>query len=823
MLRNMVMASLGALARNRLYAAINIGGLAIALAAAILIGLFVRDDLTFDRFIPGCKDVYRLSISLIPPQGAPAAQAMARSDLAALLKDDFHQVQSIARLTFTLPMVRHGQVEASERIYWADPSIFEVLPLPGYAGNLKTALVRPDGAVLTRRMARKYFGRDDVIGQTLDVEQPIGPAATHTFRFVVTAVLKDLPGNTHLDTEIIASGAAPFGPLAAYEHIPKGFGPRAYTYVRLKPGASAEPLIADMPAFARRHIDPRPLIGGQMSVQLTPLTGIHFLKPEDSDMKPPGSLGATLAIAVIGVLIVLMAAINFVSLMTARAGRRAVEVGVRKAVGASGGHITLQFLGEAVGYSFAALVLAIGLSELTSPVATAIVGRPIRPDYLHEPALLAVLGGVALLLGLLAGVYPALVMASFRAASVLKGGPIQAGGGGGLRQGLAVMQFAILIALVICALVIWRQTAFALGKGMDRGGDRRLVVSQGRDCLLLRDRIKRLPGVEQAACGDLTFHVGDAPTYVTAPARRTVEITMDPVDYGLMEMHGLKPLAGRLLSKSHPLDDVLASGDSPDKQPSVVINASAARELGFASPEMAVGQLVKWQRLNMHRKGVGDDLLKAQPSEIVGVIPDFSLHTVRDRIGPLLYYVDPEIDRLGSITVELTGENVAAAVDAISRQGRGLGQKRPLVVRFYSQVAQTLYADIIAQSAAVAASAALAVLIACLGLFGLAVFTAERRIKEIGVRKAMGASARDITGLLLKAFTRPVLLANLIAWPLAWWAMQHWLSGFAYRIALSPWYFAAGGGAAITVAAVTVIGQCVRQARAKPVHALRYE
>jgi putative ABC transport system permease protein len=196
---------------------------------------------------------------------------------------------------------------------------------------------------------------------------------------------------------------------------------------------------------------------------------------------------------------------------------------------------------------------------------------------------------------------------------------------------------------------------------------------------------------------------------------------------------------------------------------------------------------------------------------------------VRDRIGPLLYYVDPAINRLGDVTVKLTGENVAATLDAISKQGPAMGQKRPLALRFYSQVAQALYADIITQTAAVAASAALAVLIACLGLFGLAVFTAERRIKEVGVRKAMGASTRDIVGLLLKAFTRPVLLANLLAWPLAWWAMGRWLSGFAYHVALSPWYFLAGGGAAALIAVLTVLGHCIGQARAKPVHALRYE
>ena len=358
---------------------------------------------------------------------------------------------------------------------------------------------------------------------------------------------------------------------------------------------------------------------------------------------------------------------------------------------------------------------------------------------------------------------------------------------------------------------------------MDNGGDRRLLVSFGPDCLLLRERIKRLPGVEQATCGSLDEYLGFAPTNVTGPGGRTVEITMGPTDYGLMEMHGLKPLAGRFLSESHPLDGVPTAGQSAGGPPSVLINASAARKLGFASPASAVGKLIKWQRLNMHRKGVGDDLMKAEPSEVVGVVPDYSLHTVRGEIGPILYYIDPELNRFSNVTVQLTKKNKTTTLDAISKQARAMGQKRPPVVRFYSQLAQGLYADVTRQTAAVAASAALAVLIACLGLFGMAVFTAERRIKEIGVRKAMGAATADIVALLLQAFTRPVLLANLIAWPIAGWAMQSWRQGFAYHVDLSPWYFLAGGGAAVLIAVLTVLGHCIAQARAKPVQALRYE
>jgi putative ABC transport system permease protein len=831
MLRNLAHASLGNLARNRLYAAINVGGLAIALAAAILIALFVRDDLGFDRFIPGWREVWRLSITLQPPQGAPIPLAQARTDLAAALKTDFPEVRAVARLAYGEPIVRRGAVEATEKVYWADPSVFQVLRLPVYAGRLSDALARPDAVVLTRSMARKYFGRDDPIGETLELQSREGPAGPGSLpappqlhAMTVTAVLQDLPDDTHLDTEIIASGRAAFSALSRFDQAPRSFGPRAYTYVRLAPGADAARIVAALPAFGARHIDPRPLLGGRMTVQLTPLAAIHHLPPAPDDMKPPGSPGAVMGVALIGALIVLTAAINFVSLMSARAGQRAVEVGVRKAAGAARGQLVLQFLGEAMVLSLLALIAAVALAELAAPLLGALAGRPIRPDLAHDPALAAALVGGALALGALAGLHPALVMSGFRPAAALTGGPVAAGGGAGLRQGLAVAQFAILIALVISALVIWRQTAFALARSRQPGWDRIVLIDWPPNCLRLRDRVRTFPGVVQASCTTpMAVTGGSAPTDVTTAWGRTAPLDMAPVDFGLMELHGLRPLAGRFLSERDPRDGMLLTGEAPDKQPPVVINAAAARRLGFSSPAQAVGQTIRWQRLNPYRKGVGDDLFPPMGSQIVGVAPDFSMQSVRQPIGPMIYYVEPAMTVYGPLVVRTRGEDTAAVLAMIGRQERALGQSRPLESRSYGQIAHELYADVIRQSLAVAASAALAVVIACLGLFGLAVFTAERRIKEIGVRKAMGASSGDIVRLLLGAFTRPVLLANLIAWPAAWWAMRHWLAGFAYRVELTPWYFLAGGAAAAAAAALTVAGYAVRLALAAPAGALRCE
>ncbi len=826
MLRNMMSASLGNLARNRLYATISIGGLAVAFAAAILIGVFVRDDLTTDHFIPGHADVYRLSMSMIPPGQTPLPWAEVNAELTPFLKADFPQVRSATRLFAPgPPTLRRGQVAAVETMYWADPNLFDVLPLPVLAGDPKTALAQPDGVVLTRRMARKYFGRDNPIGETLTLEPapfrmsfggPLLAQPPHPLR--VTAILEDLPVNTHLTTEVIASGLAPYSPLSP--SVPqRGY---AYTYMRLSPGASGAALAKGLPAFNTRHIDTRFMMGGRLSLQLAALTDIHHLKPSEADMKAPGDPTATLALAGVGALIVLIAAINFVSLMSARSGRRAVEVGVRKAAGARRGQLMLQFLGESLIYAALSLAAAAILAELLAPLMSHITGHPVRPDYGRDPGLVAAILGVTLIVGLLAGVYPALVLSSFRPSVVLKGGPAPASGGGGLRQILAALQFAVLIALLVSAVVIWRQTAFALAKGLDNAGEHLLLVSGDADCAMLRDRVRRLEGVVQAACAsNIAVTGGSAPTNVITASQGVVHLEMAPVDIGLMELEGQKPLAGRFPSQAHPEDLMLVSGQGAEKQPPAVINESAVRALGFASPAAAVGQTLRWQRINAAPTGRGDAIFPSRPSQIVGVVRDFSLQTVREPIRPMIYYVDPAFT--ADLTVRVSGQDTAAIVGRIARQGALLGAKRPLKIEFYSQIAQTLYDDIIHQGLAVAASAGVAVFIACLGLFGLAANTAERRTKEIGIRKAMGASSRNIVVLLLKSFTRPVLWANLIAWPVSWWAMDRWLSGFAYRITLAPWIFLAASAAALAIATLTVAAHAVRVARAKPIGALRYE
>ncbi len=829
MLGSYIAAAFGALGRNRLYAGVTIAGLAVGLAAAILIGLFVRDELSYDRWIPGHERVVLVGQTLTPPGGgAPLDRDGNRSDIAGLLKLDFPEVEAAARMVGDAPILKHRQVEAEEPdFYWADPGLLGILRLPVVAGRLDGALDSPDAIVLTRALARKYFGRDDPVGQTLLVNReagPSAPAAINSFHAMrVAAVIEDLPSNTHLKLTALASGISPVSPLPWFDRNPvQPFGVGAYTYARLRPGASVEALRAALPAFVARRIPPGPLMGSRFALRLTPIADIHLARHTaevTGTMKPVGDRRTIAAIAGVGLLIILIAAINFITLVTARSARRAVEVGVRKAVGARRRDLVVQFMGEAMVQIAAAMVAAAAMAELALPVLDNVLQRTIRFDYLHDPAELLAMLSAALALGLLAGIYPALVLSSFRPAAVLKGGPVQAAGSAPVRQLLVVVQFAILIGLILVTATLYRQTRFALDSRLQLATDQVLWID-GACRPGFRDRILAIPGVKGAACSStMPLENGGAPTTASGPGGRAMPVQMAPVEFGFLEFYGLKPVAGRFLAQDHGEDARLQQHGALDN-PSVVLNQTAARRLGFASTEAAVGRTVAWRRLVM-APGAGPLLLPPGPSTVVGVAPDFSLGTVRAAVEPMIFFVDPSYS--SRLSVRLTGRGVPAALAAMDRMWKAAGEPRPMHRRFVDQAMQELYRDIVAEGEVIGVCAALAILIACLGLFALAAFTTERRTKEIGVRKAMGAGTLDVVGLLLWQFTRPVLWANLIAWPAAWWIMDRWLRGFAYRVDLPPWLFLAAAGAALAIAWATVSTHAWLVARARPVTALRYE
>jgi putative ABC transport system permease protein len=824
MLRNYVSAALGNIARNGLYAAVTILGLAVSFAAAILIGLYIRDESGFERFIPGYQQVYRLEFDLALPGTKPRAIDGTISSVAGNFRLDFPEAEQVSRFTITGSTLKRGDVATPENVVWADPGFFKVMPLPVLAGDPNAALETPDGLVLTRQMARKYFGQDAPIGRTLMVNTGLRTAAPiggfHPMR--VLAVLKDIPANSHLAATIYAAGRAPYSLLSLDDAHPSLFEIDSWTYVRLKPGVSAASLKARVKDFGQRRY-PGGAGGGKTAqhFRLMPLQTLHFTSGGDGRgiFRPKGDRNIDAAVAAVGVLIVLIAAINFVTLMTARANRRAVEVGVRKALGAQRLDLIVQFMGEALIHVLAAMALGAALAELALPSVNAFLQRTLTLNAL-DPILAAAIVGGALLTAFLAGVYPSFLLSAFGPATALKGGAVQAGGSTAVRQALVIAQFAILIGLIVMTGTIYRQTKFALRDALRL--DTAQVALMGGPCRsAFATQVAALPGVKSFSCADfVALGQGMSNSIVTLADRTQRTVQTANVDVGFFELHGLHPLAGRFFSRSQGQDMVLERpGAGPDVQPSIVVNESAARQLGFSKPSDAVGKTVSWTRWSA---GTDPTKLPApRPSQIVGVVGDFTLGSIRTPIEPIIYHVEPRAT--GALLAKLDGRSIPETLAAINRLWRQTGDSRPEDVAFEDQAVQSLYEDVITQGIVIAICAGLAILIACIGLFALAAFTTERRTKEIGVRKAMGASTVDVVVLLLGQFSQPVLWANLIAWPVAWWAMSRWLGGFAYRVDLPLWLFVAAMILAVAIALATVSTHTWLVARAKPVGALRYE
>jgi putative ABC transport system permease protein len=825
MFRNYMSAALGNIGRNGLYAGITILGLAVSFAAAILIGLYVRDEYGFERFIPGYQQVYRLEFDLTLPGSKPRAINGTVSSVAGNFRLDFPEAEQVARLTATGSTLKRGDVSTFENVVWADPGFFKVMPLPVLAGDANAALEAPDGLVLTRQMARKYFGQDAPIGRTLMVNSGLktgAPALDGFHPMRVLAVLKDLPANSHLAATIYAAARAPYSLLSLDDAHPNPFSIDDWTYVKLKPGVSPAALEARVKDFGQRHYPSS--AGGKLTAQhyrLMPLQTLHFTSGGDGRglFRPKGDRNVDTAVAAVGVLIVVIAAINFVTLMTARATRRAVEVGVRKALGAQRMDLIVQFMGEALIYVLAAMALGVALAELALPPVNAFLQRTLALDAL-DPVLAAAIVGGALLTAVLAGIYPSFLLSAFGPAAALKGGAIRAGGSATVRQALVIAQFAILIGLIVMTGAIYRQTRFALNDALRL--DTSQVALMGGGCRsAFATELAALPGVISHSCADgVALGQGMSNSIVTMPDRTQRTVQTANVDVGFFELHGLRPLAGRFFSRSQGQDMVLdRQGAGADVQPSIVVNETAARQLGFARPADAVGKTVSWTRWSASTDRT--KLPAPRPSQIVGVVSDFTLGSIRAPIEPTVYHVEPF--QTGALLVKLDGRSIPETLAAINRLWRQTGNDRPADLSFEDRVVQALYEDVITQGIVIAICAGLAILIACIGLFALAAFTTERRTKEIGVRKAMGASTLNVVTLLLGQFSQPVLWANLIAWPAAWWAMSRWLRGFAYRVDLPLWLFVAAMALAVVIALLTVASHAWTAARAKPATALRYE
>jgi putative ABC transport system permease protein len=819
MWRNYLRIALTLLARNRVYAAINIGGLALGLAGCLLILNYVRYEGSYDSWLPDSDRLYQVQAKFNLP-GQPAVHTQASPFIVyEKLPADFPQVEAVTALSPGKTVTERDGQPAFIDSATVDANFFDVLGLPFAQGSAATALPDTNSIVLTETEAIRRFGTAEALGKPLSLGAGAGKRD-----YRVTGVLRDLPRNTSLRLSLLFRRDVSTMPLE--QRGWNNFEQRHY--VKLRRAADAALINAGLAAWERRNI-PDEVIDGKpatmsdaVDLKLLPLTNVHLGSTQDAALSPGGDPRALATFAIVALLTLAMAVMNFINLSTARATRRAREVALRKVVGASRGQLIVQFLGESLVMAAIAMLLALTLVELATPRISAALGADIRITYLGPTGMLLPASALFLATGVLGGLYPAFYLSRFRPAEVLRANKssVETLGSGRFRTGLVMLQFAIAIGLIASTWVIFSQTRYVetVDPGYRRDGLVQIVnawrFAKGSEYEAARAAMLAIPGVTHTARTVVPFGELRHPIRLAkAPgAAELLSVNEYKVDAEYLQTTSIRLVAGRTLGNRFALDRALGDDQAlAARGLNVVINRAAVPRLGLRSPQAAIGRSI--------RLSTGGALMV--PATIVGVVEGARLSSAREAIQPSLYTYDP--DHAEVVLVRYTAARPGDVMAALNKVWRRFEPEIPFEARFVDDIAHELYAADRARGALFAGFSALAVLIACLGLYSLASFTTERRTREIGIRKVLGAKVRDIVRLLAWQFSKPVVLGNLIAWPVAWWAMREWLNTFDVRIALTPTPFALAGLLALAIAIATVTGHSLRVARANPIHALRYE
>ena len=804
MLRNYLVTAWRNLLRNRVYSAVNILGLALALCCGLLVFQFVWHELNFDSFHEKGDRVHLVYQHDRRGADTPLAYHTMLSDAKReALAANYPEIIRTAKVTWIQPQVGREERLFEQKGVAVDPSFLEMFSFSLLQGDAGAALASPHGVVLTERVVHQLWGDADPMGQVVSVQVDDAPG-----EFTVTGVLRDVPENSSLRFDVLLSHE---GLAAAGSDVPGSFSIRSRTnctFVELTEQATAAELEARFPALIREDE------GANVSIHLAPVEQLHFFSRRifGAELKDRGKPAYVYTLFGIGLLVLVVACITFATLALGRASMRAREIGVRKVVGAGRGDLMRQFWGEAVLLSLFALGLGLALAELLLPLFNDLVERSLELDLTRPATLLAALG-LTLLVGTMASAYPAVVLSRLRPVAALGRVP-QIGGRSSFSRGLIVLQFALSILLVVCTLGMGRQLDYMRIKELGFDGDQVILVwlpppTAGNDMIV------RSTGGNSALeifKNELAVHpkrvlgcAGAMPAPGAGGARTSWKFGekkercgLFQVDYGFIETLGLKLLAGRDFSPEF----------ATDADEAVIVNQTLANALNVDDP-------------------VGRELIEASdwgPEKrlrIIGVVNDFHYASMHKEIGPVML-------RLGGLMqvqalVRLDADNIPAALEVARKAWGKAVPDREFRYDFLDDRFAGMYRQEERWGWIVRAAAGFALLIACLGLFGLVVLITGQRTKEIGIRRVLGASARQIVGLLTREFTGLVVVANLVAWPVAYFAMGRWLEGFAYRIELGVGLFLLGGLLALGIAWLTVSWQAVRAALANPVEALRYE
>ncbi|HVZ56466.1 MAG TPA: ABC transporter permease [Chitinophagaceae bacterium] len=797
MFKNYLQTALRSLWKHRTATFINALGLTIGLTACLLIALFIRYQLSFDRFQRNGDRIARVIMEYRFDGGNSSGKGNFTSvRVAPVFRRTFPEVES-ATIMFSSPrVVRVGERMFSEkRFLYADSSFFTLFSFPLLRGDPRTALTASHDVVLTASAARRYFGEQDPLGQTLKVGNDSLP-------YRVTAVMQDFPANSQIQGELIASFAS-LGLTPDYEDT--YWDANYTTYLLLKDRASIARLQAKLPAFMKKEMQGS---GATINFELEPFDRIHLYSPYDSFV-PNSSITYIYILGAVALFILVIACSTYINLSTARSLERAREVGVRKVIGAGRSQLFWQFMGESFLLCLLAVLLSLAAAALLLPAFNRLTGESLDRAGLFSPLFLLGTLVAAALVSLLAGSYPALVLTAFQPVRVLKGSFKNTGSGQGLRRSLIVFQFGISVFLIISTLIVRQQLAYIQHAKLGYDREHVLVLPMDDRMLgnlpVIKETFRRDPDVLAVSrCVRSPVEGGGGYSMRTPdmPENRLIAVTANPVDEDYLPATGLQLVAGGNFTRQDILD---VTGDSTDKYIyHFILNESAARQLGW-SPQQAIGrELYMGQRHGYVR----------------GVVKDYHFESLHSPIKP--YVLFPELWGR-ELLVKLSGQHMARTIGFLQQQWKTLVPHRPFEYHFMDEDYDRLYQAELRLGQVMDLFAGLAVVLACLGLFGLSAYSAQQRLKEVGIRRVLGASVGQILVALSRDFLRLTLLAILLALPLAWWATSRWLEDFAYRARISWLVYAGAALVTLILAMGTVSLRALRAARANPVKSLRTE
>jgi putative ABC transport system permease protein len=793
MFKNYLKVAFRKLWSHKVYSFINIMGLAIGMTACFLIYLYVTFELSYDSFHTKADRIYRVVADLKTPSevintGGPAWA------VAPNAKDEFPEVEAFVRVASNSLLVRKGDIKFQEDdAVFADSALFKTFDFKLLKGNPSTALKDQLSIVFSETAAKKYFGNTDPIGQTLLVTGDGLPAK-------VTGVMKDIPENSQIKADVLLSMSTltqKFNP--GLDSQWSNYGSSAY--LLLKPGTNAKALEAKFPAFLdRRNGTEMKKIQMFPTLLLEPLKDVYLRSTRNGSKT--GNIINVYIFSVIAVFILLIACINFVNLTTARSTERAQEVGIRKVVGADKFQLTTQFIGETVLLCLLAFILTLIFSALLLPLFNLLAGKTISDGIFESPGKVVALFFAAIAIGLLAGIYPAFVLTSFKPITVLKGRFSTGTKGIILRKGLVVAQFTISIALIIATIVVYNQMTYMQNQDLGFSKDQMMIIDTHGDKAktTFKQSLSSLPGVKSTAASSSVPGGGNPGAYSEIENNKgdlqIANLDLYFVDFDYINQFKIKMVAGRGFSKEFGTDTTQA----------MVLNEAAVKLFGYSSPQQAIGKKFKqWGR----------------EGKIIGVMKNFHFRSLQQDIKPLSMRIEP--DRWDLVTVNVSASNVPATIAAIENKWKASISNRPFSYYFLDEFFDKQYKSEQRFGKLFLNFAILAIIISCLGLLGLASYSTLQRTKEIGIRKVLGASVSGIVNLLSIEFLVLVIISFAIAAPVAGFFMHKWLQDFAYHTNLNFWVFIIAGISALTIALFTVSFQAVRAAIANPVTSLRSE